>query len=187
LEQAGFVDITTPFLPHFLVEFALAGQRRSGYSPAPHHRIPLTNTDKNGRNEFSRRERLWLAAMGLGLLGLLSLAAILTPSPQGHGTHRQLGLPPCTFLALFGRPCPTCGMTTSWAFLVRGQWIFAFRTKVGGSLLGLLAVVAAPWMLCSAIRGEWLGISPNGRAVAYGSALLLLITLIDWILRLLGG
>ena len=147
----------------------------------------MEKTGKNGRRVFSRRERVWLAAGGVGLLGLLSLAAFLTPDPHGHGTHRQLGLPPCTFLALTGRPCPTCGMTTAWAYLVRGQWRDAFRTNVGGTLLGMLAVVAAPWLWFSAIRGNWLGISPNGAAVAYISAAIALITLIDWVFRLWGG
>ena len=86
----------------------------------------------------------------VGLLGLLAIAAMLKPSPLGHGTHQQLGLPPCTFWVLFGRPCPTCGMTTAWAHLVRGQWVDACRANLGGALLGLLAMVAAPWLLGSA-------------------------------------
>jgi hypothetical protein len=147
----------------------------------------LENTDKNGRNRFTPRERRWLAAIGLGLLGLLALAAMLTPDPCGIGTHRQLGLPPCTFLTLTGRPCPTCGMTTSWAYLVRGQWKQAFQTNVGGALLGILAAVAAPWLLCSAKRGDWVGISPNGPATAWMLSALLLITLIDWAFRLFRG
>lgn len=144
----------------------------------------LANTNETGRTTFSRRERLWLAAAGVGLLGLLALAALLCPSPLGHGTHRQLGLPPCTFLVLFGRPCPTCGMTTAWAHLAQGQWGDAARANLGGALLGLGAVAAVPWLIGSALRGAWLGVLPNRAAAAWILTTLLLVTLIDWFIRL---
>jgi hypothetical protein len=128
-----------------------------------------------------------LAAAGIGLLGLLAIAAMLEPSPLGHGTHQQLGLPPCTFWVLFGRPCPTCGMTTAWAHLVRGEWVDAGRANLGGALLGLLAIAATPWLLGSAVRGDWLGVSPSGAAAAWIAITILLVTLIDWAFRLLTG
>ena len=146
--------------------------------------MPLANTDETGRTRLSRRERFWLAAAGVGLLGLLAIAAMLRPSPLGHGTHQQLGLPPCTFWTLFGGPCPTCGMTTAWACLMRGQWLDACRANAGGTLLGLLAMVAAPWLLASAIRGDWLAAAPNEWAAAGIFAIVLLVTMIDWAIRL---
>lgn len=125
--------------------------------------------------------------VGVGLLGLLSVAAMLKPSPLRCGTHQQLGLPPCTFLFLFGRPCPTCGMTTAWAHLVRGHWTDACRANVGGMLLAMLAIAAAPWLLVSAWHGCWLGISPSGVIAAWISTSILLITLIQWCFRLIAG
>jgi hypothetical protein len=145
----------------------------------------LANSDKTERTKFPRRDRLWLAAAGVGLLGLLAIAAVLKPSPLGYGTHQQLGLPPCTFSVLFGRPCPTCGMTTAWAHLVRGQWYDAFRANVGGTLLGLLAMVAAPWLLLSALRGDWFVVSPDSRVAAGILVTVMLATVIDWAIRLL--
>jgi hypothetical protein len=159
----------------------------SGYPPAPLHQIPLANTDETRRTKFPRRDRLWLAVAGLGLLGLLGVTAVLKPSPLGHGTHEQLGLPPCTFWFLFGRPCPTCGMTTAWAHLMRGEWIEAAQANLGGELLGLLAMVAAPWLLASAAAGRWLGASPSGRAAAWVFVPILSVTLIQWACRLLAG
>jgi hypothetical protein len=53
-------------------------------------------------------------------------ATILRPSPAGHGTHTQLGLPPCPSILLFGRPCLGCGLTTSWTRLLHGDWGGAF-------------------------------------------------------------
>ena len=126
-----------------------------------------------------------MALAGSGLLGLLAIAAVLKPSPLGYGTHEQVGLPPCTFSVLFGRPCPTCGMTTAWAHLVRGQWFDACRANAGGVLLGILAMVAGPWLLGSALRGDWLGIRPDGRVVAWIFAIVFLVTMIDWAIRLL--
>jgi hypothetical protein len=125
--------------------------------------------------------------MGIGLLGLLAVAAMLEPNPSGHGTHQQLGLPPCTFWVLFGRPCPVCGMTTAWAHLMRGEWCDAVRANLGGTLLGLMAIVAVPWLLASAACGKWLGLSPNAAAAKWGSLGIVLVTLINWIFRLLAG
>jgi hypothetical protein len=128
-----------------------------------------------------------LAAAGLGLLGLLAIAAVLRPSPLGHGTHEQLGLPPCTFLTLFHRPCPTCGMTTAWAYLMRGEWLDACRVNAGGALLGVLAMVAAPWLLGSAIRGNWLIAAPSEQAAAAVCAIVLLVTTFGWAIHLLAN
>jgi hypothetical protein len=128
-----------------------------------------------------------LSAAAVALMGLLALAVWLEPSPTGIGTHQQLGLPPCTFRVLFGRPCPTCGMTTSWAYLVRGNVVGAFRANAGGVLLGILALAAAPWLLGSAWRGSWIGVSPNGSAAACIATTILAVTLIEWIVRLWSG
>jgi hypothetical protein len=125
-----------------------------------------------------------MVALALGLLAPLGVAAVLTPEPSGHGTHQQLGLPPCTFSVLFGRPCPSCGMTTSWACLVRGQWIDAFWANAGGSLLGILAAVAGPWLLASAAAERWLGWKPNATAGGWAVAVIAAVTLLQWGWRL---
>lgn len=125
--------------------------------------------------------------LALGLLALLAVAAFLKPDPRGLGTHQQFGLPPCTFRFFVGRPCPSCGMTTSWAHLVRGQLIGALRASVGGTLLGTLAVVGVPWLVVSAARGRWLGWAPNGTTVGWVASAILLVTLIDWGVRLAAG
>ena len=40
---------------------------------------------------------------------------------------------------LMGVRCPGCGMTTSWSYYVRGQWLSSIQTNGGGFLLALLA------------------------------------------------
>lgn len=81
-------------------------------------------------------------SLGLTVLlgGLLGLARTLQPAPGGYGTHQQLGLPPCTSIALWGTPCPACGMTTAWAWFTRGAWWPAWQANAGGCLLALIAL-----------------------------------------------
>lgn len=124
------------------------------------------------------------AAGGTVLLGALSLAAMLAPNPHGLGTHQRLGFPPCTFLMVFHKPCPTCGMTTAWAHLGKGNATAAVRANLTGSLLWLLAVLAAIWLLATAIGGRWFAVAPNRNAAAWISTSLLVIMFVEWAVRL---
>ena len=117
----------------------------------------------------------------------LAIATQLTPDPRDRGTHQQMGLPPCTVVVLFGHRCPACGMTTSWAHLVRGHWVDAFRANVGGALLGILDVIAVPWLFFAAARGRWLGWVPDTNVVAWVMAAVMVVTMIDWVVRLVAG
>jgi len=121
---------------------------------------------------------------GIALLSLLAVAGALAPDPRGLGTHERLGLPPCTFREWTGYRCPSCGMTTSWAHLVRGQVGQAFRDNVGGTLLGLAAGVLAPWALISGWRGRWLWRPLDERTALIVVWSLVTVTLIDWMVRL---
>jgi hypothetical protein len=75
------------------------------------------------------------------MLAVLVVAARLDPSPRGHGTHTALGMPPCSWASLTGRPCPTCGMTTSFAHAADGNLVAAFVVQPFGALLAIAAVV----------------------------------------------
>src|SRR5262245_31491696 len=70
---------------------------------------------------LGRMARWGLLAAAAGVIAVLALARWLEPSPLGYGTHRQLGLLPCSFRRITGYPCPSCGMTTAFAWFVRGQ------------------------------------------------------------------
>ncbi len=74
-------------------------------------------------------------------LSVLVLAALLKPSPEGFGTHtgHPLRLSSCGWLERTGIPCPACGMTTSFAWFVRGNVAASLYVQPMGCLLALLA------------------------------------------------
>jgi hypothetical protein len=130
-------------------------------------------------------QRIVLAAVALILLALLVTAATLTPDERGLGTHQQLGLPPCTFYLIFQRPCPACGMTTSWAWLLRGEIGNALAANAGGALLAGLSLMGAAWLLVSALRGRWFGGRPSEWTMAGIAGIVALVTAGQWAWRLL--
>jgi hypothetical protein len=132
-------------------------------------------------------QRLAMAAAGGLLMVLLFTASRLTPSPSGMGTHQRLGLPMCTIRVWYNLRCPSCGMTTSWAHLTRGNLAAAFRANAGGLLLGLASIAAGPWLLVSGLMGRWLWGPPHEwTALGVGLAIIA-VTLIDWSVRLTMG
>jgi hypothetical protein len=74
---------------------------------------------------------------------ITAFAIYLNPDPHQHGTHRQLGLPPCPSVLLLDRPCPGCGLTTAFAHIVRGQLIPAFNANAFGPILYLALTASA--------------------------------------------
>lgn len=97
-----------------------------------------------------------LIALGVAgvCLTLLVLAAIAIPSPTGLGTHQTLGLNGCQFLRSTGLPCPSCGMTTSFAWFVRGNWVASFYVQPMGFVLAMMAAMTFWTALYVAISGK---------------------------------
>jgi hypothetical protein len=92
------------------------------------------------------------ALLLLGVLVMVGVGLYLTPDPAGHGTHQQLGLPPCTIYYLTGRPCPSCGLTTSVSAILHGQFGLAWRANPMGFLIVAAAVVDCPQQpVCAAM------------------------------------
>ena len=117
---------------------------------------------------------------GVTLAVMLVIAVTLEPDLSGRGTHRRLGLPPCSFLQAFGSPCPSCGMTTAWAHVVRGQWLMAVEANVGGALLAMSALGFVPWCLAAAVRGRYAVVRFDDRWVVGLATAWIVITLVDW-------
>jgi hypothetical protein len=81
---------------------------------------------------------IWLMFFGAPAT-VFVIAAFLTPNPVGHGTHMQLGLPPCGFLVVTGLPCPGCGLTTCFSYMVRGDIVGAATANPFGVMLWLVS------------------------------------------------
>jgi len=92
------------------------------------------------------------AILFAGPLAVLVTAAMLTPAVEGHGTHTQLGLPPCGFLVYSGYPCPGCGLTTSFSHMIRLEVIGAFHANPFGILLFLSTAAIIPISLMGLVR-----------------------------------
>jgi hypothetical protein len=132
---------------------------------------------------LDRRGRFLLSVLSLGLIAGFCLAASLQPDPRGFGTHRQLGLPPCIVRLVFGIPCPSCGMTTSFACLTRGQFEDAFRANPAGLLLALVCAALIPWCWLSVFYARTCWIQSPGVAaiVTFGS--ISAVAVVQWFVR----
>jgi hypothetical protein len=130
-----------------------------------------------------RRARMGLAGIGLFLVLGFALAAWLPPDPRGFGTHQRLGLPPCTMMMLFNRPCPGCGMTTCFAHFVRGQFRDAARANPAGLLMAVTCVGLIPWCWASAATGRYLGIDDPWPPLAILLAGWGLVGILVWVVR----
>lgn len=96
-----------------------------------------------------------VAALGaLACLALLLVAALLTPSAGGHGTHTQLRMPECGWISSFDKPCPTCGMTTAFANAADGRFSASFAAQPAGTLLALASAAAFWTLLHTALFGS---------------------------------
>jgi hypothetical protein len=119
---------------------------------------------ETGRRPARRPLHRWVrvALVGIAALwvGVFAVACLLDPYRDGRvwleETHRQLLLPPCTFKQLANLPCPSCGMSSSFALLVRGDLWHSVQANVVGAGLALVGLAAIPWSLVSAWRGRWL-------------------------------
>lgn len=124
----------------------------------------------------------------LGLIVVFGVAWRLRPDPRGFGTHTQLGLPPCAFKVVTGSPCPTCGMTTSFAWFVRGRLDRSWRANPAGNVLAPACLLMVPWLLLGAIRGRPVGFRSVEEPVLIVVSATVATSLLFWTIRLfLGG
>lgn len=82
------------------------------------------------------------------------IALFLKPDPGHHGTHQQLGLPPCPSVLFFHRPCPGCGLTTSWTAFVHGNLPASFQAHLLGPLLYVLFTASACLGMYGWVKGR---------------------------------
>jgi len=105
-----------------------------------------------GELHLRHTSRVLWAAWLAGVAAVLVIAGVLTPSDAGYGTHLQLGLPPCGILLITGTPCPSCGLTTSFAHMVRLQWSAAWHANPWGVALFATMLASVPLAIHGAKR-----------------------------------
>jgi hypothetical protein len=148
-------------------------------------RLPLAKPVAGPRTKLIARLTLLLIA-GL-LAGVFAAAGWINPygpdgRPRTMGTHTQLGMLPCNFVILTGKPCPSCGMTTSFALLVRGDVRASLRANWAGTLIAVLWAATLVWAAASGVRGRALFI-PRGKGelvVTLAVGVVLVLMLVRW-------
>jgi Protein of unknown function (DUF2752) len=137
---------------------------------------------------LGRSTRALLAAFALGLVAVFVVARGLTPDPRGFGTHTQLGLWPCAFKATTGRPCPTCGMTTSFAWFARVELARSWGANPAGVPLASTCLILIPWLLLASARATPWPFRTLENPLVGLSVAVVALTLISWTVRMtLGG
>jgi hypothetical protein len=133
-----------------------------------------------------------LAIAGL-IAAVFAIALWLNPydaegKPRTMATHTQLGMPPCNFVVMTGKPCPACGMTTSFALLVRGDVSSSMRANWAGTTIAVLWAAAMIWAIAGGIAGRLLFV-PRGKGELILTAIVgsvLALMLVRWGAVLLG-
>jgi hypothetical protein len=129
--------------------------------------------------------RTTLIGIALGLLAVFATALWLDPydetgNPRRMGTHVQIGLPPCTFQTITGVPCPSCGMTTSFALLMHGDVRNSLRANAVGTLLALFWLALIPWSIACAITRRYFFIASAERAILVAVIVFVILLLVRW-------
>ncbi|MEK7833427.1 MAG: DUF2752 domain-containing protein [Acidobacteriota bacterium] len=133
---------------------------------------------------FSGGDRFTYLAL-MALAGFtLTIARILNPSPNGFGTHEQLGLPPCLFFKLTGIPCPSCGLTTSFAHSSRLHFYQAFIAQPFGVVAFSLTLISIPlFVFLIRRRVAWSAVI-HARGVNRLLYLLIAVYLLSWLYKI---
>ncbi len=109
--------------------------------------------------------RLYAAGVLAGAVALLVTAAFLDPGDRTIGTHEQLGLGACGFYVVTGIPCPTCGMTTAYAYTVRGRLLRALWAQPAGLVLAIATAATGIAAAVAVVTGRrpsvnWYRVNP---------------------------
>jgi hypothetical protein len=140
--------------------------------------VPIIFTPPVERPVVPAAGRLLALLIAGTAVSLLVIGTMLPPSPAGIGTHRRMGFQACEFERITRLPCPTCGMTTSFSWFVRGNWLaslyvqpmgFALALAAGATFWGgmYIAITGRPiHRLLRQIPGVWLVCGAMGFGIA---------------------
>jgi hypothetical protein len=136
--------------------------------------------------------RVTLLLMAAGFVTVFAIALWLKPySPDGRplrmATHTQLGLPECNMVLMTGKPCPACGLTTSFALLMHGDLPASIQANWVGTVMAGYWLVLIPWAVFSAIRGHLLGVRSGEALLTWSVGVFLALMLVRWVIVLWRG
>ena len=140
-----------------------------------------------GRSQAKARTwvRLMLLGIAAGLVAVFVTAVRLHPyddsgRPLTMHVHEQIGLPPCRFYEMFNKPCPSCGLTTSFSLLMHGDLTGSLRANAVGTLLAFFCLAMVPWSVFVSLRGRYLWVRSLERASLWVVGIFMVLLLIRW-------
>jgi hypothetical protein len=150
------------------------------------------------RLPLARRPRMavWvrgiLLLMAAGFVAVFVTAAWIRPysddgTPLRMATHTQLGMPPCNMVELTGKPCPACGMTSSFSLLIHGDLAASLRANWVGTLLALYWLALVPWAVAGALKGKLFFVRSGELLLTWSVGVVLALMLARWAAVLLQG
>ncbi|MDY7108015.1 MAG: DUF2752 domain-containing protein [Planctomycetota bacterium] len=155
--------------------------------------VPVTELEESARARAAARpaagattrRRLAGSIVALGSLMMLLVAALLEPSADGLGTHRQFHLPQCGWITLMDTPCPTCGWTTAVAHAADGDLLSSFLCQPMGCLLAVGTAMAGLVGAYVAVTGSAVASMLRRLWGPYTGWLLAAIVVLAWIYKIL--
>jgi Protein of unknown function (DUF2752) len=134
--------------------------------------------------------RGFLVLITLGVIAVLVIATQLNPydetgQPLRMATHEQLGMMPCRFVELYQKPCPSCGLTTSFSLFMHGDLSGSIRANFVGTLMCVFLLLLIPWNLVTLWRGRYLWIRSLESASLVVTAVFMVFLLGRWGILLL--
>jgi len=132
--------------------------------------------------------RAILLVFAVGLVGVFALAIWIKPYDQNGAIRttydEELGLPPCTFKYVTGQPCPSCGMTHSFVFLMHGEFVESLRWNAVGTVLAVFCLALIPWSVGSVLCRRPLFVLTIERPLTWVIVIFMTLVLVRWIIVL---
>jgi Protein of unknown function (DUF2752) len=147
----------------------------------------MTPRGEARRPRLGAKTRGGMVALAAFLASLLAVARGLEPDPKGYGTHTRLGLPPCHFAAVTGTPCPSCGMTTAYAWFVRGRLGRSLASNPAGTFLAAASLVVVPWLLVCATLARTPGFRSPEQPLMGLVVAVVALSVVSWTVRRILG
>jgi hypothetical protein len=105
----------------------------------------VRSAEPKGRSASSSDEASTLALAGVGA-GAVVVAALADPASIEDGPVL------CPFRLMTGLPCPGCGLTRSWVYLVHGEWSDAVAANPFGFVTLGATIVLMLWVVQALVR-----------------------------------